>query len=182
MKRLLSFGIIILLCTGCSQQQQLASYAPLLERGAQKQIALSIDIFEDGRENKKDVAVFTLYKIIPVIHHESSPDLLQWITNAFKTELKHSGYQVIDKSPEVKYRLEGKLIKAHAKVDMTINSRFSIELALYNDSILLFRKTYSAKTSKGVTTHDLLAGGVQQILAAFTLDLENYFATQQETL
>ncbi len=178
-RKLIVIGALLVALTGCTVRNQDLSHTPLLERGKPKHIELVVCNFEDVRENQKSVGAYYLYGI-PVAKVESPSEFSQAITEAFKKELKHAGYRVIDESQEGRYKIMGKVIHYFAKQGLSASSKIEMEIALYDGSALLFKKIYENQTSNFLGSDHQTAVGFQQILNALTEDLNQTIVRREE--
>jgi hypothetical protein len=172
MKSIYILGLsFILLFTACSVKSSVVSHTPLLERGTPKNVELFVGAFEDQRKNKETITTYRIYGI-PVAWVKSPEGFSEGITDAFKTELRHAGYRILDQSDQARYRLEGKILRFTQNYGMSASGHSGVEIALFDQSELLFQKVYESKVSHFLGSDHQGAVAFQHILRELMEDLE----------
>lgn len=142
--------IFIFTSSGCAltTRRPLLTYNPVLPMQPENNIAIRVVSFKDERKIKdttgyvRNIYGMRMGKVVP------QNDVIEWITDSLKSELKNAGYTVSDEK-NVPNIIEGSVFDILCDVYFTYDGRIALKVILKRDQKVALEKDYSIKKNCG---------------------------------
>jgi len=145
-------GIFIISSSGCAlgTRRPFLTYTPILPAQAKNNITLRVAPFKDERKIKdtvgyaRNVYGMRMAKVMP------QNDVIEWITDSLKLELKNAGYAISDEknAPNI---IEGSVFDILCDACFTYDGRIALKVILKRDQKVALEKDYSIKKGYGAS-------------------------------
>jgi len=149
MKNLFLLFTILAALTGCTTKLSLA-YEPILEKSETNNTQVSVNAFEDVRENVHFVGVNRNVYYMPIVKIITEDNVSEWVTNALKLEMSNAGYSIVNDPFIPAYEVKGVLLEAFTSTYFIYHGKMQITISVQKDSKEVFAKTYLTKESGGI--------------------------------
>lgn len=127
-------------------RRPILSYTAVTPVRSPNNIVIKVVAFEDSRVNKKTIGeVRNAYgmKTADVI---TETNIVAWITNALKSELRNAGYTVKETTGE--NEIQGEILKVYCAALLNYKGEVMMKVSLKKGDEVLLDKMYSGEASK----------------------------------
>jgi len=151
------------------------TYTPIIEKQPSKQMVVSLQDFDDERQNKEEIACSRDLLYIPIYKKKSVQSPKSWISYALESELTNAGYEVDVAGETNKYSITGKIYNLYIDYYLISSVDIKIGFSILEEGNPVFNRIYEFKHKTPISKAVSFDKYLQEICKEFISDADLFF-------